>query len=137
MTMTPDTTNPQKLFHGVVAPRQVTFNLYVNPSANVADGAGVFALPSDLVSYVSGIVGQNQGLQGLYNQRWETILDAYFQSPADEALSVVQGQIALFEMTMPASVRGELPRPPLCGNRVGAPRELHWHRQPDPLRHFL
>ena len=110
MTMTPDPDNPEKLFHNFVAPQQTVFTPYVKPEANFDDGAGVFAVPSDLVSYVNSIVGRNKGLQGIYNQAWEDDLASYFQSPADEAVSVVQGQIALFEMSIPASIQGQLDR---------------------------
>ena len=108
MKMTPDPQNPRKLFHEFVAPQQTNFTPYVKPEANFDDGAGVFAVPSDLVSYVNSIVGQNKGLQGIYNQAWQDTLADYFQSPADEAVSVVQGQIALFEMSIPASIQGQL-----------------------------
>ena len=87
LTMTPDPSDPQKRFHNFVAPKEISFTPYPNPQANFADGAGVFALPSDLVSQVDSIVGQNRGLQGIYNQRWKATLDSYFQSPADEAVS--------------------------------------------------
>ena len=60
------------------------------------------------MSKVDAIVGQNRGLQGIYNQGWGTTLDSYFQSPTDEALSVVQGQLALFSMEIPTAVRGQL-----------------------------
>ena len=111
LTLTPDHTNPQKQFHGFVAPQEVVFTPYVKPEPNFDDGAGVYALPSDVVSYINGIVGQNKGLQGIYNQAWEDILDSYFQSPADEAVSVVQGQLALFEMSIPESIQGDFDRP--------------------------
>ena len=62
MRMTHDPTNPKKLYHGFVAPKEVNFTVYVKPEPNFNDGAGVFALPSDIVGFVNSIVGQNKGL---------------------------------------------------------------------------
>lgn len=101
LAMTPDTTNPAKHYRKFVAPKEVTFTPFVKSALSLAEGAGVFAQPSDVVAFVDGLVGQNKGLAGFYTEPWASALSRYFNSDHDTALSVVQGRLALFKMAIP------------------------------------
>ena len=92
-----DPADESKKWHGFLAPQQVTFRPFANPQSTFS-GGGVFPLPADFQAYVESIVGPGDGLRGIYSSSWMEIFQSYFNSSADNALSVVQAQIGLFEM---------------------------------------
>lgn len=104
LTMTP---NSKKLFHSFVVPQQISFTPYAKPQTSFSDGAGVFGLPSDFVTYANAIIAQSKGYRGLYSQSWTDVLNSYFQGHSDTGVSVVQGQVELFDMSLPTSAQGQ------------------------------
>ena len=50
--LTADSTDPTKTWRHFIAPKEVQFTPIQNPQASFATGAGVFAVPSAVASYI-------------------------------------------------------------------------------------
>ena len=101
--LTLDPTDPATHWHGFLAPQNVDFKAVTNVQPTFPPlSPGVYPLPSDFVSRMHDIVGQTSGLSGIYGTPWGDILADYYNSPADEALSVIQAHFGLYSMQIPA-----------------------------------
>ena len=108
VTLTPD---PSKTWNGFLAPAEADFLPFTKVEPNThTEGTGVFPLPSDFTGFVNDIVSENGGVRGIFSSPWQDVYESYYNGSEDRALSVVQAQVALYEMTLSGSAQLNLER---------------------------
>lgn len=96
-------TDPSKTWSGFREPVEATVTFAENPQFDFQLGSGVYPLISDFTNMVGAKLGAGIGLAGIYGEQWEGVFDQHYQQPADLAMTVVQAQIWLYQMTLQSS----------------------------------
>lgn len=99
--------NSNRTWQGFSEPSEATVTPYQIPQASFTSGSDVYPTISDFTDFVGGLLGQGNGLSGIYSQSWDSVFELY-QDAQDVALTVINGEVALYKMTLPFDLQKQM-----------------------------
>lgn len=99
--------NSNRTWQGFREPAEATVTPFQSPLPNYAVGSAVYSTISDFTNFVGGLLGQGSGLSGIYSQSWDSVFQQ-FQDPQDVALTVINGEVALYKMSLPFDLQKQM-----------------------------